>query len=111
MNETFINLLQQNRTKKVGGEEEELTYHQVKMPMRKFLKRRSSQVHRGNARIWTNHRMMRTAMKKVMALTVEFARSLGQNVLTEKCRDWSQCDMCDEYICSKCYGKRDDDFL
>ena len=34
---------------------------------------------------------------------------------TEKCRDWVQCDICDEYICPKCYDKRDisadDDFF
>ena len=35
--------------------------------------------------------------------------------LTEKCRYWVQRDICDEYICPKCYGKRDistdDDFF
>ena len=35
--------------------------------------------------------------------------------LTEKCRDWIQCDIGHEYICSKCYDKRniftDDNFL
>ena len=35
--------------------------------------------------------------------------------LTEKCGDGVQCDICDEYICPKCYEKRDisddDDFL
>ena len=35
--------------------------------------------------------------------------------LMEKCGYWIQCDICDEYICPKCYEKRnisaDDDFL
>ena len=35
--------------------------------------------------------------------------------LTEKCGDWVLCDLCDEYIHPKCYGKRDisadDDFF
>ena len=35
--------------------------------------------------------------------------------LMEKCGDWVQCDICDEYICPKCYDKRDisadDDFF
>ena len=35
--------------------------------------------------------------------------------LTEKCGYWVQCDIWDEYICPKCYGKRDvsvdDDFF
>ena len=33
----------------------------------------------------------------------------------EKCRDWVQCHIYDEYICPKCYDKRDisadDDFF
>ena len=51
--------------------------------------------------------------KKMMALPAKFARSPGQN--WEKCGDWVQCDICDEYICLKCYEKRDisadDDFI
>ena len=27
--------------------------------------------------------------------------------LTEQCRDWAQYDICNEYICPKCYDKRD----
>ena len=27
--------------------------------------------------------------------------------LTKKCGDQVQCNICDEYICPKCYGKRD----
>ena len=27
--------------------------------------------------------------------------------LTERCGDWVQCDICDEYICPKCYDERD----
>ena len=35
--------------------------------------------------------------------------------ITDKCKDWIQCDICDEFICPKCYDKRnisaDDDFF
>ena len=48
MNEALLNLLQQNRAEKI----------------------------RGNAVIWPNHQMMRTAMKKkMMVLPTKFARS------------------------------------
>ena len=98
MNEAFINLLHQNRAEK---EEEERIYHQVWLPAKKYLRRSSSQVHRGNATIWPNHRTMRAAMKKKkMVLPAEFERPPGQ-----KFRDWVQCDMYDEYICPKCYDK------
>ena len=54
--ETFINLLVENRAKKVGGkEEEERICHQVQLSIKKNLRRSSSQVHGGIATIWPNH--------------------------------------------------------
>ena len=46
--------------------------------MRKYVRKNSNQVHRGNATIWQNHRMMRVAMKNMMVLPVKFGRSLGE---------------------------------
>ena len=60
MNETLINLLQQNGPEKlewgggVSGEKEERRYHQVRLSVIKYLWRNSSQVHRGNATAWSN---------------------------------------------------------
>ena len=77
MNETFINLLQQNRAERVGVE----GGRGKKIPsgsllMKKFLRRSSSQVHRGNATICPNHQMMRAAIKKkMMALPAKFPKS------------------------------------
>ena len=48
--------------------------------------------------------MMRAAMKKMMVQPAKFARSSWIE-LTEECRDWVQCVICDEYICLKCYDK------
>ena len=42
-----------------------------------ILRRSGSQVHRDNATIWPNHRMMRAAMKKMIVLPAKFARSPG----------------------------------
>lgn len=63
MNEILINLLQQNRSIKLGGKKEE-----EKVSMKKYLRRSSSQAHRGNAKIWLNHQMMRAVMKKNMMM-------------------------------------------
>ena len=79
MNETFKNLLQQNRAKKVyEKKEQEKRHYQVWLSMKKYLRRSYRQVHHGNARIWPNHRTMRAAMKKkLIVLPAKFARSLG----------------------------------
>ena len=80
INETFINLLQQNSTKNVGGrgEEEESRYHQVQLSTKNYLRRSSSQLRRGDAAIWPKHRMIRGAMKKkMMELPRKFASSPG----------------------------------
>ena len=79
MSETFINSLQEKGPKNLEGkEEEERRHHQVRLSMKKYLKRSSSQVHHGYATIWTNHRTVRAAMKKkVVVLPAEFARSPG----------------------------------
>ena len=54
--ETFINLLVQNRAKKVGGKEEgERICHQVQLSIKKNLRSSSSQVHGDIATIWPNH--------------------------------------------------------
>ena len=78
--ETLINLLQKNRTEKVGGrEEEEKRYHRVRLSIKKYFRR--SRNHRSNATIWSNHRMMRAAIKKkMMVLTsCKLATSPEQN--------------------------------
>ena len=55
MSKSIINLLQQNRANKVGGEEEKLIHHQVQMLIRKFFRNRSSQVNLGNETVWAYH--------------------------------------------------------
>ena len=53
--------------------------HQVRLSVKKQLRRRrSSQFHRGNATIWSNHRMMRAELKNMIVLPTTFARSLGK---------------------------------
>ena len=48
--------------------------------MKKYLRKSGSQLHRNNATIWPNHRMMRaTRKKKMMVLHAKFARSPAQN--------------------------------
>ena len=64
----------------MGKEEEERRRHQVWLSMKKYLRRSCSQVHRGNAKIWPNHSMMKAAMmKKMMALPAKFGRPFEQN--------------------------------
>ena len=63
MNETLIYLLQQNRSKKLDGKKEV-----EKVSMKKYLRRSSSQAHRGYAKIWLTHQMMRAVMKKNMMM-------------------------------------------
>ena len=72
-------------------------------PMKKYLRRSNSQVHRGNAIIWPNHRMMRAVIKKIVTCKI---CKIPWIELTEKCGNWVQCAICDEYICPKRYDKR-----
>ena len=51
--------------------------YQVRLSIKKYLRRSSSQVHRGSATVWLNHRMMRAAMKKMVVLFAKFAGSAG----------------------------------
>ena len=44
---------------------------QVQSSMKKHLRGSRSHVHRGNATIWLNHRMMRAAMKKKIMVLPE----------------------------------------
>ena len=72
-----------------------------------ILQEESSQAHRGNATIWLNHRMMRAAIKnETMVLPGKICK-ITWIELAEKCGGWIQCDICDEYIRPRCYGKRD----
>ena len=49
-----------------GKEEEERRCDQVWLSLKKYLRRSSSQVYRGNAKIWPNHRFMRAVLKSKM---------------------------------------------
>ena len=60
------------------GEEEERRCCQVRLSVKNYLSRSSSQVHH-NLMIQLDHRLMRAAMKKKMVLPAKFARSPGQN--------------------------------
>ena len=73
-------MLQQNRAENFEEKgEEERRNHEIRLSMKQYLRRSSSQVQLGNATIWPNHRMMIAAMKKkMMVLPGEFARYLDR---------------------------------
>ena len=106
MNETLINLLPQNSAGKMDGKKEEgRRYNQVQLSIEKYFFRSNSQVHRSNATIWPNHQMTRAATKeKLMVLPAKICRILWIE-LTEKCGDWDQCNICNEFFCPKFYDK------
>ena len=56
------------REEESGKKEEEKRYHQVRLSMKKYIRRISSQVHRKNAKIWPNHGMMDAMLKKKMVV-------------------------------------------
>ena len=95
MNKTVINFLQQNWTKKFGGKG-----RGQKIPSGTVVNEEITQEEQqlglcANATIFPNHQIMRAAIKKkMMVVPAKYARSHGQNI-------------CDEYICPKCYRKRD----
>ena len=77
------------------GDEEVKRYDQVRLPVKKYHRRRSSQVHRGN----------------LVESLIDEKSDEGEDYdttckiykipwvkLTEKCRDWFQCNICEEYI-------------
>ena len=85
MNETLINLLSQNSAEKIGGKKEEgRRYNLVQLSVKKYFRRSSSQVHRGNATIWPNHQMMIAETKEMMLRPAKIRRILWIE-LTEKC--------------------------
>ena len=80
MNETPLTMLQQNSSEEVKRKKgTEKGIHQIRLSMKKYLKRNSSYIHhRGNATVWPKYQIVRAAMKKkMMALPVKFARPLG----------------------------------
>ena len=55
----------------------------------------------------SNHQMMRVAIKKEDDSTTCKIWDVPWIELAEKYRDWVRYDIYDEYICPKCYDKRD----
>ena len=72
--------------------------------MKKYLRRGSSQVHHGNATIWPNYE---NSNEEVDDGTTCKICEIPWIELTEECGDWVECNICKEYICPKCYDKRD----
>ena len=74
-----MNFLQKNRAEKVRGKRGRgKKNYQVMLSMKKYLRRRSSQIHGSNVTIWLNHRITRAAMKKkMMVLRAKFPISPG----------------------------------
>ena len=83
MNETLINLLKQNRVQKVAGERG----RGKKIPSGTVVYEEISQ-------------------EEQQPDPSRQCNNLAKTSKIEKCADWVQCDICDEYICPKSYDKR-----
>ena len=107
INETLINLLQQNRAeKKLGGKEEEKgRYNQVRLPNDEIPEEEEqlgpSQQYNNLAESLNDE----SSDEKNCETTCKVCKTPWIE-MTEKYRDWAQCNICDEYVCQKCYGKR-----
>ena len=86
MNETLINLLKQNRVQKVAGERG----RGKKIPSGTVVYEELSQ-------------------EEQQPDPLRQCNNLAKPSKIEKCADWVQCDICDEYICPKSYDKRQTD--
>ena len=84
MNETLINLLKKNRVQKVAGERG----RGKKIPSGTVVYEQISQ-------------------EEQQPDPLRQCNNLAKPSKTEKCADWVQCDICDEYICPKIYDKRE----
>ena len=86
MNETLINLLKQNRVQKVAGERG----RGKKIPSGTVVYEEISQ-------------------EEQQSDPLRQCNNLAKPSKIEKCADWVQCDICDEYISPKSYDKRETD--
>ena len=86
MNETLKNLLKKNRVQKVAGERG----RGKKIPSGTVVYEQISQ-------------------EEQQPDPLRQCNNLAKPSKTEKCADWVQCDICDEYICPKIYDKRERD--
>ena len=86
MNETLINLLKQNRVQKVAGERG----RGKKIPSGTVVYEEISQ-------------------EEQQPDPLRQCNNLAKPSKIEKCADWVQCDICDEYISPKSYDKRETD--
>ena len=86
MNETLINLLKQNRVQKVAGERG----RGKKIPSGTVIYEEISQ-------------------EEQQPDPLRQCNNLAKPSKIEKCADWVQCDICDEYISPKSYDKRETD--
>ena len=85
------------------GDEEVKRYDQVRLPVKKYDRRRSSQVHRGN--LVESLIDEKSDEEEDYGTTCKIYK-IPWVKLTEKCGDWFQCNICEEYIWPKCYDKR-----
>ena len=108
MNETLTNLLQQNRAKKVGGKRGEgkkipsgAVFHE-KVPKEEQQPGSSRQCN--NLVELSNHES--SHKEENDGTNCKIFKKIWRD-LTEKCGDWVQWNICDEYICPKCYDQGD----
>ena len=108
MNETLINCLQKNRTEKVkekrgmGKNISTGTIVDEKIPQEEKQPDPSQQCN--NLPESSNEDS--SDEEKNDGTTCKIFK-IPRIKLKEKCGDWVQCDICDEYIVPKCYEKRD----
>ena len=89
--------------------------------MKKYRRRSSSQVHRGNVVESLNDEISDDNTQKMKFPVKDFFSKCEEEnysttckicktpsiKLMKKCGDWFQCDICEEYIWPKCYEKSD----
>ena len=108
MNETLINCLQKNRTEKVKekrGMGKNISTGKIvdeKIPQEE--KQPDLSQHCNNLPESSNEDS--SDEEKNDGTTCKIFK-IPRIKLKEKCGDWVQCDICDEYIVPKCYEKRD----
>ena len=110
MNEILIKLLQQNRDEKVGRgggrwgeveEDRESRCHQLWLS----IKKQSGKLRQCN--ILTESSNDESSDEEEDDGTTCKICEIPWIELTEECGDWVECNICKEYICPKCYDKRD----
>ena len=110
MNKTLINLLQQNRAKR--GREKKIPSGTVANEETPQEEQKPDPTRQCNSLAESYRRIMTAAMKRKM---VAVPAQIPWIELTEKCGDWAQYNIFDEYICPNSYKKKDilagDDFF